>query len=79
MDKFVYYIEMQANPTYYAVQLYAHYTMIKATATASEYTKPSDLWIFLTTNACPQVIIPSTNTFNNLIGFNAGNYPVVSA
>ena len=77
--KFVYHIEMLTNPTYYAVQLNVYYMMTQATATASGYTKGSNTWIFPATNLCPQVIIPSTNTFKSLIGFNSGNYPSASA
>ena len=77
--KFVYHIEMLTNPTYYAVQLNVYYMMTQATATASGYTKGSNTWIFPATNLCPQVIIPSTNTFKSLIGFNSGNYPSTSA
>ena len=77
--KFVYHIELLTNPTYYSVQLNVYYMMTSTTATATGYTKPTTTWAFPTTNTCPQVIIQSTNSFKNLIGFNAGTYPSTSS
>ena len=77
--KFVYHIELLTNPTYYSVQLNVYTMITSTTATATGYTKPTTSWAFPTANTCPQVIIQSTNSFNHLIGFNAGTYPSVSS
>ena len=77
--KFVYHIEFITNPTYYAVQMNIYFMITSAVATSSGYTKPTGVWIFPYTSTCPQVIIPSTSSFRNIIGFRAGSYPSTSA
>ena len=71
--KYVYHIEFVANPTFYSAQLNIYYMMSLASSTG--YTRGLNTWQLPTANTCPQVIINSTNTFRNLIGFKAGTYP----
>lgn len=66
----VYYIQIQENPTYYAVQL-NNYSF--PTALPSGYTNPNSL-TFPGTASTTQFIIGS-NAFQNVIGVTAGTYP----
>jgi len=66
----VYYVQIQENATYYAVQL-NNYAF--PTALPSGWTNPNSL-TFPATASTTQFIIPATN-FQNVIGFTAGTYP----
>lgn len=72
--KYIYHIEIVANPTYYAAQLNIYYMLASAESTG--YVRGKTTWNFPTARTCPQVIINSTNNFKNLIGFNAGTFPI---
>lgn len=69
--EFVYYLEFVENATYYAIQLNAYPL---PTALPAGWTNPEAI-IFPVTASTPQLIVLSTNNFNNIIGFNAGTYP----
>ena len=72
--QFVYYIELVENPTFYSVQLNCYPV---PTALPGTWTNPAGL-VFPAVTATPQLIVPSTNNFGTLIGFNAGTYPAVA-
>lgn len=69
---FVYYIQWETNPTYYAVQLNCY---VVPSTLPSGYSLPSGAtWALPATAQTPRVTI-STNGFGSLVGFNAGTYP----
>jgi hypothetical protein len=67
---YVYYIELQENPTYYAVQLNC---FSLPTSLPTSYSNPAGM-TFPATTLCPQVVIPSSSIVD-LLGFSAGTYP----
>jgi len=69
--EYVYYITLQYDVNYYAVQLMC---FALPTSLPSGYTNPANM-TFPSTPSTPQIIISSTNNFGSLIGFNAGTYP----
>jgi hypothetical protein len=71
--KYIYYIELQTNSTYYSVQLNI-YPMIKNTE-SSNYTQGSTNWGYPTENTTPQIIFNDFSTFRDLIGFLPITYP----
>jgi hypothetical protein len=72
---FVYLIQWEENPTYYAVQLNEYLSALPALFPAT-YTYPAGAtWAVPATPTTPQVIISATNNFGALVGFTAGNYP----
>lgn len=67
----VYFINLEFNPTYYAVQLL---TLLVPTSLPSGFTTPSN-WIgYPSISRTPYIEILSNNNFGKLIGFSAGNY-----
>ena len=70
---FVFYIQLQENSTFYALQLNCY----AVPTTLGTLTFPAGAtWILPTPNPqTPQFVVSSTNNFGLLIGFNAGTYP----
>ena len=68
--QYVYYITLQYNPTYYAVQVV---TYAIPTALPSGYTNPNNM-SFPTISTTPQLVI-TTNNFGAIIGYKTGSYP----
>jgi len=73
--EYVYYITLQYDVNYYAVQLME---FALPTSLPTGYTNPG-LMTFPTTATVPQLIISPDNNFGQLIGFVAGTYPAASA
>lgn len=71
---FVYFIEFEENSSYYSIQLTCYALLTSAQATTKSFTAPSG-YTFVTTNITPQVVIPSSNSIKNIVGFTAGTYP----
>jgi hypothetical protein len=72
----VFYLELELNPSRYAVQFNAFTVPTSAEATTLGYTQPPGAtWAFPITTVTPQITILSTNNFGLTIGFNAGTYP----
>jgi len=71
--KFVYYIELVVNTTFYAIQFNAYPV---PTSLPANYSNPGGM-VFPATTKTPQIIVPSDNNFGKVIGFNAGTYPTV--
>lgn len=69
--EYVYYITLQYDINYYAVQVIL-YDVPSSLPTG--YTNPSGM-TFPSQPTTPQLVILSTNNFGSLIGFNAGSYP----
>lgn len=69
--EYVYYITLQYDTNYYAVQLMC---FALPTSLPANYTNPSAM-TFPVTATTPQVIILGSNNFGTLLGFNAGSYP----
>jgi hypothetical protein len=71
----IYLLELVVNQAQYAVQLNSY--LISATiATANSWVLPtSPTWVLPTNPILPYLVIPSTNNFGLLIGFEAGQYP----
>jgi len=67
---YVYYLELQENSVYYAIQLNCYYV---PTALPSGYSNPASM-TFPTSNKTPQLVVPSTN-IRDVLGFTAGTYP----
>ena len=67
----VYYLELTENPTYYAVQFNS---FAIPTALPAGYSNPAAI-TFPAVATTPQIIISSTNNFQDIIGFNPGTYP----
>ena len=72
---FVYYIQIEINVNYYALQL----NCFPVPTTLGTLAFPSGAtWSLPTPNPkTPQFIVNSTSNFGSLIGFNAGTYPSV--
>lgn len=70
----IFFIEIEENSTFYSLQINCYALLTSAQATTKSYTAPSG-YSFVTTNITPQVVIPSTSYFKDIIGFNAGTYP----
>lgn len=76
---FVYLIQFQENPTYYAVQINEYLSALPALFPAT-YTYPvGALWVVPVVPTTPQIIIYpyTTSQFGQVIGFLAGSYPSV--
>lgn len=72
---FVYLLEMVINQPRYAVQL-NEYVISATIATTNSWTLPlGATWVLPTNPILPYFVIPSTNNFGKLIGYNAGQYP----
>jgi hypothetical protein len=67
---FVYYIELVENPVFYSIQLNAY----ACPTTLGTFSNPGG-WTLPTTTRTPQLVVPSNNNFNRLIGFNSGTFP----
>lgn len=68
----VYFLNLSTNSARYAIQLDAS----PVPASLGTYTYPSgNTWTVTGTATYPQLIIPSTNTFKDIIGFNADTCP----
>lgn len=73
--QYVYLLEMVINQARYAVQV-NNYLISTAIATANSWTLPSGAtWVLPTNSILPYLVIPSTNNFGLLIGFEPGQYP----
>lgn len=72
---YVYFLEFTTNQTYYAVQINSYYLLTSAQASALSYTAPSGWAGYVTTNITPQIVIPSSNSIKDIVGFTAGTYP----
>lgn len=71
---FVYYLQLQVNATYYAVQLNS-YPVPNALPTG--YALPAGAtWVLPAVASTPQFTVLA-NAFRDIIGFNAGTYPAV--
>jgi hypothetical protein len=72
---FVYLLEMVVNQPRYAVQL-NEFLISTSIATTNSWTLPAGAtWVLPTNPILPYFVIPSTNNFGKLIGYNAGQYP----
>lgn len=72
---FLYLIQWEENPTYYAIQLNEFLSPLPATIGVT-YSYPSGAtWVLPATPTTPQTIILSTNNFGSIVGFTAGSYP----
>jgi len=71
--KFVYYIELVVNRTFYAIQFNAYPV---PTSLPTNFSNPGGM-VFPATTKTPQIIVPSNNNFGKVIGFNAGTYPTL--
>ena len=68
----IFFISIQTNPTYYAIQF--TFTPLSATL-AAQWTKPSGAtWNVPASAQTPFIIIPN-NSFTDIVGFKAGQYP----
>jgi len=77
-NKKIFLLEMVTNPTYYACQLNA-YAINNTYLTSMNWTVPAGAtWTIGATILMPQFIIQS-NAFRDVIGFDAGVYPVVGS
>jgi len=70
---YVYYMTLSYNVTYYAVELVCYDV---PNSLPAGYSNPSGM-TFPTNSATPQLIIPTTSNFGEIIGYNAGTYPSV--
>lgn len=68
---YVYYIELEENLVYYSIQFNSYPI---PTALPAGYTNPAGI-TFPAVASTPQIIINSTDSFGDIIGFNAGIYP----
>lgn len=71
LSEYVYYLEFVENSSQYAVQFNSYPI---PTSLPSGYTNPASI-TFPATATTPQIIILSTNNFDDVIGFNSGTYP----
>jgi len=69
--KFIYYLELVVNRTFYAIQFNAYPV---PTSLPANFSNPGGM-VFPATTKTPQIIVPSNNNFGKVIGFNAGTYP----
>lgn len=71
----VYLLEMVVNQAQYAVQI-NNYVISSTIATTNSWTLPAGAtWVLPTNPILPYLVVPSTNNFGLLIGFDAGQYP----
>jgi len=70
---YVYYCQLITNGTYYSVEFDSFPV---PTALPTGFSNPAG-FVFPPAQRTPQLVIPSNNNFNKLIGFNAGTYPSV--
>lgn len=71
----VYFLEMVINQSQYAVQV-NNYLISATIATANGWTLPaSPTWVLPTNPILPYLVVPATNNFGLVIGFEAGQYP----
>ncbi len=68
---YVYYLEIVANQTYFAVQLNSYPL---PTALPGLWSNPAGI-VFPAIASTPQFVILPTNNFRTTVGFNAGTYP----
>ena len=66
----MYYLELQTNSTYYAVQLNCY---ALPTSLPTGYSNPASM-TFPASTYTPQLVVPSTN-IRDVLGFTAGTYP----
>ena len=72
---YVYLLEMVINQSRYAVQLNSFLISIAIAAT-NVWTLPAGAtWVLPTLPILPYLVVPTTNNFGLLIGFEAGQYP----
>ena len=72
---FVYYLQWETNPTFYAVQLNAY---VVPSALPTGYALPAGAtWTLPATAQTPRINILA-NGFRNIVGFNTGTYPPTS-
>jgi len=71
---YVYYLELVENPSAYAVQFNSFPI---PTALPALWTNPGGM-TFPAVASTPQLVILSTNSFKDIIGFNAGTYPAIT-
>jgi len=69
---FVYFLELQLNPTYYAVQLNAFPI---PTSLPGGFSQPVGWPGYPLVATTPQLVVSATNNFGTVIGFNPGTYP----
>jgi hypothetical protein len=71
----IYLIEMVINQPLYAVQV-NNYVISATLATTNTWTLPAGAtWVLPTNLILPYLVIPATNNFGKLIGFEPGQYP----
>jgi hypothetical protein len=71
----VYLLEMVVNQARYAVQV-NNFLISTAIATANTWTIPAGAtWVLPTNPILPYLVVPATNNFGAVIGFEAGQYP----
>lgn len=72
---FVYLLELVVNQSRYAVQL-NNYLVSVALATTNSWVLPAGAtWVLPTNPILPYLVIPASNNFGLLIGFQPGQYP----
>lgn len=69
---FVYYLQLETNASYYAVQFNAY--VVPSVLPAGFALPVGATWVLPAVATTPQIIILA-NGFQNIIGFNAGTYP----
>lgn len=70
---FVFYIQLQENATFYAIQINCYAV---PTSLGTTYAFPlGALWILPLTPTTPQFVVNTSSNFSKLIGFNSGTYP----
>lgn len=74
---FVYYMQLEENPTFYAIQFNAFLSPLPATIPATYVYPVGALWTVPVVPTTPQIIIQTAppSNFKNIVGFNAGTYP----
>lgn len=72
---FVYYIQIEENSTFYAIQLNC-YAVPSSLATTYAYPIGAT-WTIPLTPKTPQFVVNTTSNFSKLIGFNSGSYPSI--
>lgn len=75
---YVYYLNFSANTTRYAVQLDATPVPTTLPSGYSMGTGGTGTWTLPTTQSYAQIVIPSSNSIKDIIGFSAGTYPTSS-
>lgn len=72
---FVYYIQIEENSTFYAIQLNCYAV---PSSLGTTYAYPIDaIWVLPLTPKTPQFVVNTTSNFSKLIGFNSGSYPSI--